>query len=59
MKPNNLKALLRNNKSAKDYFKSLPTGTQSILKQTAGDIETEEELYKYADDIFHSGGLMM
>jgi len=59
MKSENLKSLLKNNKSAKNYFKALPTSAQNILKRTAGDIETEEELCKYADDIFHSSGMMM
>lgn len=59
MKSQNLKLLLKSNKSAKEYYKSLPSNTKSILMHTAGDIETEQELYKCADDIFHSEGLMM
>ena len=55
----NLTDLLRRDKSAQEYFKSLPIDTQLTLSHNFSDVYTAEELRKQVELIFHSGGMTM
>ncbi|HEX3037821.1 MAG TPA: hypothetical protein VHO94_02365 [Oscillospiraceae bacterium] len=55
----NLSQLLETNENARQYFKTLPLDTQLALNRTAGEVSTVEELQKCAENLFHTGGMVM
>jgi len=55
----NLTSLLESDEAARDYFKTLPIDTQLALNRNAGDVSTVEELQQYANNLFHTGGMIM
>jgi hypothetical protein len=55
----NLSHLLETDENARQYFKTLPLDTQLALNRTAGEVSTVEELQNCADNLFHTGGMVM
>lgn len=55
----NLSQLLETNENARQYYKTLPLDTQLALNRTAGEVSTVEELQKCAENLFHTGGMVM
>lgn len=55
----NLTDLLETSETARQYYQSLPVDTQLALSRNAGDISTVEELQRSAENIFHTGGMVM